>query len=350
MADIAIYQFFSYFNQKPLSDKNKMNYFFDVFNYLARKHWVTMIIMVTAIVSVLGALFSNLQPVSLALLEIINEKKKFFLYMSAFLALLGFFIAVMTSYLNKGIGGRDIERTNHILYKEIFKLNRRMTEVEDKSSSGISVEITEDERNKLISDAKKRIIGNTILLADSSLKSDISNFKKSYSLHKLHTDMVLRLESEIDRLNRRGGVNLAIGSTIALTGILSLAYFLYNAPDIVDGLDFFIHHLPKLSFVIVVELFAYFFLRLYKNGFDEIKYFQNEITNIEMKVMSLKYAQEFKSEDMIKELAMHLMKTERNFILEKGQTTVSIEKDRLQNISDSKLTSVISEIIKLKQK
>lgn len=65
--------------------------------------------------------------------------------------------------------------------------------------------------------------------------------------------------------------------------------------------------------------------------------------------MSLKYVQEFKSEDMIKELAMHLMKTERNFILEKGQTTVSIEKDRLQNLSDSKLTNIISEIIKLKQ-
>ncbi|MDK8742223.1 hypothetical protein QP850_16175, partial [Escherichia coli] len=67
-------------------------------------------------------------------------------------------------------------------------------------------------------------------------------------------------------------------------------------------------------------------------------------------VMSLKSAQEFKNEDMIKELAMLLMKTERNFILEKGQTTVSIEKDRLQNLSDSKLTTMISEIIKLKQK
>ena len=294
--------------------------------------------------------FSDLQDLSSLLLKNINEKKDFFLYLPIFLALIGIFITAMISYLNKGIGGRDIERTSHIIHGEILRLHKRLNKVEDKSSSGASVEITENERKELISDAKKRIIGNTILLADSSLKTDISDFKKSYSLHKLHTDMVLRLESEIDRLNRRGGVNLAIGTTIALTGILSLAYFLYSAPAIVYGLDFFIHHLPKLSFVIVVELFAYFFLRLYKNGFDEIKYFQNEITNIEMKVMSLKYAQEFKSEDMIKELAIHLMKTERNFILEKGQTTVSIEKDRLQSLSDSKLTSVISEIIKLKQK
>ncbi|EFN9247157.1 hypothetical protein D3031_24265, partial [Escherichia coli] len=279
-----------------------------------------------------------------------NEKKDFILFAITILVFLASFVAIMTSYLNKGIGGKDIEKTSHILYKEIIKLNKRLSEIENKTSSGVSVEITESERNKLISDAKKRIIGNTLLLADNSLKSDISDFKKSYSLHKLHTDMILRLESEIDRLNRRGGLNLAIGTIIALTGILSLAYFLYSAPDIVDGVDFFIHHLPKLSFVIVVELFAYFFLRLYKNGFDEIKYFQNEITNIEMKAMSLKYAQEFKNEDIIKELAMHLMKTERNFILEKGQTTVSIEKDRLQNLTDSKITTMISEIIKLKQK
>ncbi|EHR8529479.1 hypothetical protein KUS55_001153, partial [Escherichia coli] len=293
---------------------------------------------------------SHIQQESLLLINLINEKKDFILFAITILVFLASFVAIMTSYLNKGIGGKDIEKTSHILYKEIIKLNKRLSEIENKTSSGVSVEITESERNKLISDAKKRIIGNTLLLADNSLKSDISDFKKSYSLHKLHTDMILRLESEIDRLNRRGGLNLAIGTIIALTGILSLAYFLYSAPDIVDGVDFFIHHLPKLSFVIVVELFAYFFLRLYKNGFDEIKYFQNEITNIEMKAMSLKYAQEFKNEDIIKELAMHLMKTERNFILEKGQTTVSIEKDRLQNLTDSKITTMISEIIKLKQK
>lgn len=326
----------------------------NLIHYITKKNRI-MIIFITFMITlvmipVLISSLSHIQQESLLLINLIHEKKDFILFAITILVFLASFVAIMTSYLNKGIGGKDIEKTSHILYKEIIKLNKRLSEIENKTSSGVSVEITESERNKLISDAKKRIIGNTLLLADNSLKSDISDFKKSYSLHKLHTDMILRLESEIDRLNRRGGLNLAIGTIIALTGILSLAYFLYSAPDIVDGVDFFIHHLPKLSFVIVVELFAYFFLRLYKNGFDEIKYFQNEITNIEMKAMSLKYAQEFKNEDIIKELAMHLMKTERNFILEKGQTTVSIEKDRLQNLTDSKITTMISEIIKLKQK
>lgn len=325
-----------------------MKTFFSVINYLAAKHWLVTTTIIIALA--FGILLFAFQPAASIIFEVIKTNKDFFVFLPILLALLGAFVSSMVSYLNKGIGDNKTHKQNNIIFKEIMNLNRRIMEFEARSSSGASIEITEVEKNKLISDAKKRIIGNTILLADSSLKSDISNFNKSYSLHKLHTDMVQRLESEIDRLNRRGGVNLAIGSTIALIGILSLAYFLYSAPDIVGGLDFFIHHLPKLSFVIVVELFAYFFLRLYKNGFDEIKYFQNEITNIEMKVMSLKYAQDFKSEDMIKELVIHLMKTERNFILEKGQSTVSIEKDKLQNLSDSKLASMISEIIKLKQK
>ncbi|EIT8537344.1 hypothetical protein L3M36_002479, partial [Escherichia coli] len=254
----------------------------NLIHYITKKNRIMMIFitfMITLVmIPVLISSLSHIQQESLLLINLINEKKDFILFAITILVFLASFVAIMTSYLNKGIGGKDIEKTSHILYKEIIKLNKRLSEIENKTSSGVSVEITESERNKLISDAKKRIIGNTLLLADNSLKSDISDFKKSYSLHKLHTDMILRLESEIDRLNRRGGLNLAIGTIIALTGILSLAYFLYSAPDIVDGVDFFIHHLPKLSFVIVVELFAYFFLRLYKNGFDEIKYFQNEIT------------------------------------------------------------------------
>lgn len=235
----------------------------NLIHYITKKNRIMMIFITSMItlvmIPVLISSLSHIQQESLLLINLINEKKDFILFAITILVFLASFVAIMTSYLNKGIGGKDIEKTSHILYKEIIKLNKRLSEIENKTSSGVSVEITESERNKLISDAKKRIIGNTLLLADNSLKSDISDFKKSYSLHKLHTDMILRLESEIDRLNRRGGLNLAIGTIIALTGILSLAYFLYSAPDIVDGVDFFIHHLPKLSFVIVVELFAYFF-------------------------------------------------------------------------------------------
>lgn len=324
---------------------------FAFFVYLVKKRWPALLLLISMAIFIGFVSYALVIKSALPkLIEVINGGDSFFASVSVALTVLAAFITGMISYLNKGIGERDVQSTNKFLLREVMKLNKRISKVEEGSSSGNFVELTDNERSELISDAKKRMVGNTLLLAEESLKADISNINKSYNLHKLHTDMVLRLESEIDRLNRRGGVNLTIGSTIALIGIISLAYFLHSTSDLAGGLSFFIHQLPKLSFVIVVEIFAYFFLRLYKNGFDEIKYFQNEITNLEMKFMSLKYAQDFKNDNIIRDLAMHLMKTERNFILEKGQTTVSIEKDRLQNISDTKLTDLLSEIIKLKQK
>lgn len=269
---------------------------------------------------------------------------------SIIIILISIAFTAMIGYLNKGIGKKNDEMIDRAIYNEMISIKKKMKSIESMTSSNALVDITGEEKEKLICDAKKRIVGNTIRLAEDSLKEDISKLNKNFNLHKLHADMVLRLESEIDRLNRRGGFNIGIGTTIAVIGIGFLAFFVYSAPVALDGFDFLVHLLPKLSFVLVVELFAYFFLSLYKNGFEEIKYFQNEITNIDMKVMSLKYSQGLKNEDMTKELALHLMKTERNFILEKGQTTVSIEKDKLQSLSDSKLTSVISEIIKMKQK
>jgi hypothetical protein len=50
---------------------------------------------------------------------------------------------------------------------------------------------------------------------------------------------------------------------------------------------------PRLSLVIVVELFAYFFLGLYKSNLQEIKYFQRHSTRrwqLEMTILGSKYS------------------------------------------------------------
>jgi len=40
----------------------------------------------------------------------------------------------------------------------------------------------------------------------------------------------------------------------------------------------------------LIELFAYFFLKLYKSDLSEIKYFQNELTNVEMRYAAVRLA------------------------------------------------------------
>lgn len=158
-----------------------------------------------------------------------------------------------------------------------------------------------------------------------------------------------RLSSQIANLNRRGNVNLLIGIAISLTGMLVLVQFIYaqshlfpadwQANHTEDQLMrsitlYMIAFLPRLSFVFIIELFAYFFLKLYKASLSEVKYFQNEITNMEAKHFALLVATEQQENaTAISKVVDSMVETERNHILEKGQTTVDLEMARIERKS-----------------
>lgn len=176
----------------------------------------------------------------------------------------------------------------------------------------------------------------------------MQHIKEQLSINEHYEDMVYRIKKEIDRLNRRGGANLGIGASIAFFGIAYLGYVVSKQTVTTDVINYLIHMLPRISFVLVIEVFAYFFLKLYKNGFDEVKYFQNELTNIEAKVLAIKFLKDVKNEDLMAEVIKNLMTTERNFILSKGQTTVALEKEKIKGLEDKNALSIIKELIKLK--
>ncbi|WP_205655056.1 hypothetical protein, partial [Priestia megaterium] len=135
----------------------------------------------------------------------------------------------------------------------------------------------------------------------------------------------LRLKIEISALGRRGNVNLVIGvlTTIAAVGILANTVLDLGA---VMTRESFINHLaPRITLSLFIEFFSFFFLKLYKSGLAEIKYFQNELTNIEMKFISLDISLRVDNSKLLADVLMDFSKTERNFILNKGQSTVEIE-------------------------
>lgn len=260
----------------------------------------------------------------------------------------------LIAYVNKDIGGArsEIEALVHLtkIKTELSALKSQVDELAQVGSSEVQkVDLEPNERAKLIESAKKRIVGNTLLVADASLKNEINSLRHQVDINKHYSDIVYRLENEIDRLNRRGGVNLVIGAIIAVTGILYLGFTVTNQLTMNDKLDYILHMAPRLSFVIVIELFAYFFLKLYKNGFDEVKYYQNELTNIDSKVLGIKFLKGVKNEELMGEVIKNLMATERNFILEKGQSTVSLEQEKLKNHAEKNVTEVLKEITKIRK-
>ena len=95
------------------------------------------------------------------------------------------------------------------------------------------------------------------------------------------------MRSEVSALSRRGNLNLSLGIATTIIGLIILGYFVLEIDSIPeDKMAFIAHFIPRLSLVVLIEVFAYFFLKLYKSSLSEIKYFQNEMTNAEAKVGS----------------------------------------------------------------
>lgn len=63
----------------------------------------------------------------------------------------------------------------------------------------------------------------------------------------------------------------------------------------------------------------------------DMKYFQNELTNIESKLISVEYAVATDHSDSLEAALDSLARTERNFLLEKGQSTVELERGKSES-------------------
>jgi hypothetical protein len=96
-----------------------------------------------------------------------------------------------------------------------------------------------------------------------------------------------RLIKEINSLGRRGNVNLVIGVITTLFAVGLLAYLVLNAPPFTSVASVLSHYIPRLSTVIFIEIFSFFFLRLYRSTLIEIKYYQNELTTLALLQIAL---------------------------------------------------------------
>jgi DNA mismatch repair ATPase MutS len=161
-----------------------------------------------------------------------------------------------------------------------------------------------------------------------------------------------RLLDEIDTLQRRANSNLAIGTVTTLLAMVSLAYVVLSSPkDYTTTTAVLGYFLPRLSFAIFIEVFSFFFLRLYKTNLGDVKFYQNELTNVDARLVALEAALIDDNRDGLKELLAELARTERNFVLKKGETTVDLERRRLDEAERVELLERLGKFVdKIKAK
>lgn len=241
----------------------------------------------------------------------------------------------------------SIDSSRSDSYRTQLELEELRLELQKlKRKSGISND------NKDINQTINNIIDNTFTeeyIQNKIEKTFGNNAVKNERFNNLFREFdktSQRINEELLRLRKSANINLVIGSLFTTLVIIALTYEVFFSEINFDLMvSLLSHYIPRISLVIFVEIFAFFFLKLYKSNLQEIKYFNNEKTNIDFKLITLKTALFQEDLEMIKICLEELIKTERNFILKKDESTVEIEKNKYDNSNSKAWAEIITKII-----
>lgn len=237
-----------------------------------------------------------------------------------------------------------INEHNSKIYSDIEQLKKVLSDNNLKDSV-----LSESEKISITSELKKEIFENTsesiLLEIKEKYSKEIRKDKYLKDLRSQCKHIRNRLMAEIEALGRRGNLNLVIGVITTIAAGAILASTVLSGNHQLTQEEIVAYYAPRLTLSIFIEIFSFFFLRLYKAGLSEIKYFQNELTNAEMKFIAIEKAVMFDTTDTISNVIKELVTTERNFKLGKGESTVDLEKYRTEQASSQKVLDSLSAII-----
>lgn len=165
-------------------------------------------------------------------------------------------------------------------------------------------------------------------------------------------DTIQRIAKEITLLGRRANLNLTIGLLITAVSGGFLGYLAFwTKLDALTTSAILAFYVPRIAFILFIEIFAYFFLRLYSRGLDDVKYYQNELTNVAMRKAAMRAA--FAIADSqndysvaAKDVVGELVRTERNFVLKKGETTVELTKQLRDDRASRGAVELLEQLLK----
>ena len=219
------------------------------------------------------------------------------------------------------------------LHIDVEKLRKEIEKLSASRPTDISLEDRAAITQRIIAKINETLTNDFIKAIDAKYSSAILQATETSGLIEHFDSLKNRLVRAIGYLEQRANVNLIIGIVTTLGAIAGLYYivFLGSRSNFDTLSDVLTHYLPRISFVIFIELFSYFFLRLYKANVDDVKYYHNELTNVDSKLIALRASMVVKDDATLKAIATVLSKTERNYILKRGETTVDIEKYKLES-------------------
>jgi hypothetical protein len=144
-----------------------------------------------------------------------------------------------------------------------------------------------------------------------------------------------RFSGLLSELQSREQTNLGIGMIFSIVGVCILAVLVFYGTNHWgdDKTEFLFWFIPRLSIALFIQIFAYFFLGLYRGNLMDIKYFNNEMTNMEYKWMATEIAmsENQNSNPLLQEVCLSFLQVERNFVLKKGETAIDVGEQKTES-------------------
>lgn len=154
------------------------------------------------------------------------------------------------------------------------------------------------------------------------------------------------IRKQIKRLVYNSNLNLIIGILINSVGIIILFFSIYNLNDYSKS-NIIPYFIPRISIVIFMQIFSFFFLKLYKECLSDIKFFENEITNLNFKITALKVALDENDTALVNQLLLNYSKIDRNSILKKATDNKKNESSESQSESQQYVNQILDKVIEL---
>ncbi len=143
------------------------------------------------------------------------------------------------------------------------------------------------------------------------------------------------MESYRDANRQQYVRNLLAGLGLSAFAVLVALFLVITRPSVdLDNpslaiIQLLISYFPYITMIIVVEVLAFFFLKLYSQNVEVERFIRNEISSLNAKLAAIFMASRSEDEVFRQNLIAQLFATERNQLLQNGATTVEIEKARL---------------------
>lgn len=240
----------------------------------------------------------------------------------------------------------DISTFNQDVLKELSEMRVELFKLKKNKGDNES----KDDLNLLV----RNYIEDT--LTDDFILNKVSNVYSEHSISMYQSEKLsnsfsklsIRIDNELNSLNKKANINLIIGAITTICAIVPLAIdILGNTVSYEDYVALMSHYIPRLTLIVFIEVFAFFFLKLYKTCLQDIMYYNNEKTNIECKKIALEVALDKNESDLTKLAIEELVRTERNFKLKKNETTVELEKNKIADVeTKNQIQSLLGLLLK----